>query len=234
MTALQGEVDRSRQELEQSRQRAGELESQATAAAEEASSLRSELADRDGRLATIESELTRARGDLDTATRRVGELETSLSAATTAPDQSERVASLERTIVERDAEIASLRSELAAAAPAPSPGAWQQAGPAAAGPEADLPSKDEATARVAEIARRTAGDGPVDDDDLKQVKGIGPKIEGILKSLGISSFRQVARFEPDDIAYVTAALDAFPGRIERDDWMSQASALHRDTYGEEA
>ena len=87
---------------------------------------------------------------------------------------------------------------------------------------------------MAEIARRTAGEGPVSDDDLKRVKGIGPKIEGILKGLGITSFQQIARFEQDDIAYVSAALDAFPGRIERDDWMGKAAALHREKYGENA
>ena len=76
---------------------------------------------------------------------------------------------------------------------------------------------------MAEIARRTAGDGLAVDDDLKKVHGIGPVIEKTLKGLGITSYRQVARFEPDDIAYVTAALEGFPGRIERDDWMGSAT-----------
>jgi predicted flap endonuclease-1-like 5' DNA nuclease len=33
---------------------------------------------------------------------------------------------------------------------------------------------------------------------------------------------------------VTAALDAFPGRIERDDWMSSAAEQHQSKYGEPA
>jgi predicted flap endonuclease-1-like 5' DNA nuclease len=93
------------------------------------------------------------------------------------------------------------------------------------------PSKDEAIARVAEIAARTAGDGPVVDDDLEEIHGVGPKIAGLLRGMGITSFAQVAGFEGDDIAYVAAALEAFSGRIERDDWMASAAALHAEKYG---
>ena len=87
---------------------------------------------------------------------------------------------------------------------------------------------------MSEIAARTAGGGPAADDDLKKVHGIGPKLERTLKGLGITSFRQIANFEADDITYVTAALDAFKGRIERDDWMSSAAELHAEKYGEPA
>ncbi len=96
----------------------------------------------------------------------------------------------------------------------------------------DVPSQQEGLARIAEIAARTAGEGPVADDDLKKVHGIGPKLERTLKELGITSFRQIANFEAADIAYVTAALDAFKGRIERDDWMGSAAAEHLAKYGE--
>lgn len=94
------------------------------------------------------------------------------------------------------------------------------------------PDKATATARVGEIAARTRGEGPRVDDDLKRIRGIGPKLEKLLKSLDITSFRQVASFTPEDITIVTAALDAFPGRIERDDWMSSAAEQHRRKYGE--
>ncbi|MDJ0663369.1 MAG: hypothetical protein QNJ75_02335 [Acidimicrobiia bacterium] len=99
-------------------------------------------------------------------------------------------------------------------------------------PDEGIPSRQEGLDRIAEIAARTAGDGPVADDDLKKVHGIGPKLERTLKELGISSFRQIANFETDDIVYVTAALAAFKGRIERDDWMGSAAAEHLAKYGE--
>jgi predicted flap endonuclease-1-like 5' DNA nuclease len=91
----------------------------------------------------------------------------------------------------------------------------------------------DARGRVAEIASRTAGDGDVPHDDLVRIHGVGPKIARLLGSLGITSFRQVARFTPEDVAVVNDALEIFPGRIERDDWMSSARELHREVYGTE-
>jgi predicted flap endonuclease-1-like 5' DNA nuclease len=88
-----------------------------------------------------------------------------------------------------------------------------------------------ARGRVAEIAGRTAGDGDLPNDDLVLIHGVGPKIAKLLVSMGITSFRQVARFTPDDIETVTEALEAFPGRIERDDWVGSARQLHREAYG---
>jgi predicted flap endonuclease-1-like 5' DNA nuclease len=97
------------------------------------------------------------------------------------------------------------------------------------------PPKDaaEARARIPEIARRTAGDGAVPHDDLVRIHGVGPKIALLLETLGITSYRQVARFTPTDVAIVNDALEVFPGRIERDDWMSSARELHREVYGTE-
>jgi len=85
--------------------------------------------------------------------------------------------------------------------------------------------------RVAEIARRTAGGLTPPHDDLVRIHGVGPKIAKLLNSMQITSFRQVARFSPDDVAVVNDALEVFPGRIERDDWMASARELHREVYG---
>ena len=91
----------------------------------------------------------------------------------------------------------------------------------------------EARARMPEIASRTAGPGEVAHDDLVRIHGVGPKIAILLESLGITSYRQVARFTPTDVAVVNEALEVFPGRIERDDWISSARQLHREVYGVE-
>ncbi len=90
-----------------------------------------------------------------------------------------------------------------------------------------------ARARVPEIAKRTAGDGEVPRDDLVRIHGVGPKIARLLESMGITSYRQVARFTPTEVKIVNDALEVFPGRIERDDWMSSARELHREDYGTE-
>ena len=125
---------------------------------------------------------------------------------------------------------ASLVEDVVAAEPAPDLGTTGE--PIAAASEEAEPTKEEGLARIGEIAERTAGSGPRADDDLKKVHGIGPKLERTLKGLGITSFRQIANFQSDDIAFVTAALDAFKGRIERDDWMSSAAEEHAKKYGE--
>jgi len=60
-------------------------------------------------------------------------------------------------------------------------------------------------------------------DDLKLLKGIGPQNEQRLNALGIFHFRQIAAWTPEEAAWVGSSL-AFPGRIEREDWIGQAQA----------
>ncbi|MEL6209094.1 MAG: hypothetical protein AAFR44_02735, partial [Pseudomonadota bacterium] len=67
-------------------------------------------------------------------------------------------------------------------------------------------------------------------DDLKRIKGVGPKLEQTLNELGIYHFDQIAAWGPDEIAWVDTRL-RFKGRIERDDWVVQARALTDDGGG---
>ncbi|MGR3486096.1 MAG: NADH-quinone oxidoreductase subunit NuoE [Paracoccaceae bacterium] len=64
-------------------------------------------------------------------------------------------------------------------------------------------------------------------DDLKRIKGVGPKLEGLLNEMGFWHFRQIADWGAEEIAWVDARL-RFKGRIERDDWVAQAKALCAD------
>lgn len=70
--------------------------------------------------------------------------------------------------------------------------------------------------------------GKDDKDDLKVIKGIGPGIEKKLNEQGIYSYRQISEFKPDFIKKLTQAILFFPGRIERDRWVEQASKLYLD------
>ncbi len=65
-------------------------------------------------------------------------------------------------------------------------------------------------------------DGPA--DDLKKISGVGPVLEKKLNALGITKYGQVAAFTAKDIAQVDESL-SFKGRIEREDWLSQAKTL---------
>lgn len=61
-------------------------------------------------------------------------------------------------------------------------------------------------------------------DDLKLISGVGPKLEGVLNDLGFYHFDQIAKWTAAEVAWVDERLK-FKGRIERDNWMDQASTL---------
>mmetsp|Transcript_18311 Transcript_18311/g.29254 ORF Transcript_18311/g.29254 Transcript_18311/m.29254 type:complete len:374 (+) Transcript_18311:6938-8059(+) len=62
-------------------------------------------------------------------------------------------------------------------------------------------------------------------DDLKMIKGVGPKMEDLLHDLGFYHFDQVAAWTADEVAWVDQNLKGFKGRVSRDNWVTQAKAL---------
>lgn len=91
---------------------------------------------------------------------------------------------------------------------------------------ADLPEeKDEFEEELAK-----ASEGMVLDyeDNLKLISGVGPKMEKMLKDFGVKTFYQLSNFDEKGIEALNGRINAFPGRIERDDWIGQAKKL----YGE--
>jgi predicted flap endonuclease-1-like 5' DNA nuclease len=64
-----------------------------------------------------------------------------------------------------------------------------------------------------------------DANDLKLISGIGPFIEERLHTLDIYTYEQISKFTREDEEAVTEAIEFFPGRIERDDWVGQAKKL---------
>ena len=80
--------------------------------------------------------------------------------------------------------------------------------------------------RVSEAAQpelRTEARGG-EADDLKQIKGVGPKLETALNGLGIVHYDQVADWSAAEAAWVDDRL-SFKGRIARGGWIDQAKAL---------
>lgn len=74
-------------------------------------------------------------------------------------------------------------------------------------------------------ALNSARDGVA--DDLKQIKGIGVKMEALCNSLGFFHFDQIGNWSGDEIAWVDANLEGFKGRVTRDEWVQQAKILAR-------
>lgn len=62
-------------------------------------------------------------------------------------------------------------------------------------------------------------------DDLKQIKGVGPKLEAQLNAQGIFHFWQIAGWTPEELAWVDSHVDGLKGRADREDWVSQAKRL---------
>jgi NADH-quinone oxidoreductase subunit E len=62
-------------------------------------------------------------------------------------------------------------------------------------------------------------------DDLKMIKGVGPKLETMLNGMGFYHFDQVANWGAEEVAWVDQNLEGFKGRVSRDDWVAQAVKL---------
>ncbi|PHP68304.1 hypothetical protein CSC94_06555 [Zhengella mangrovi] len=87
-------------------------------------------------------------------------------------------------------------------------------------PEAPEPKPDRKRTTASAPAAASAGTR----DDLKRIRGIGRQNEARLNAEGITSFSQVAAWSAADQQAWGERL-AFPGRIEREDWVSQAAIL---------
>jgi len=86
-------------------------------------------------------------------------------------------------------------------------------------------------AAAVQIQERFAALAESDGDDLTQIKGVGPVLAAMLAELNIKTFEQIAGFDADDVALVTAALTKFKDRITRDDWVGQAAGLAANQDG---
>jgi NADH-quinone oxidoreductase subunit E len=82
------------------------------------------------------------------------------------------------------------------------------------------------TSKKAKTRKPTGIEKPVVVDDLKKISGIGPKLEMVLNDLGVYTFAQIAAWEAAEIAWIDDYL-SFSGRIERDNWIDQASEMAR-------
>lgn len=94
----------------------------------------------------------------------------------------------------------------------------------------DSGSKKDDLARIAEkkdsIDFETLGTADEENkDDLKNIKGIGPFLEQKLNALGIYTYEQISNMTPELEDQVNEAIEFFPGRIKRDNWVKQAKDL---------
>ena len=103
-------------------------------------------------------------------------------------------------------------------APEPAPVAASASASASATPDVETA---EDAARPEALSSARAGGA----DDLKMIKGVGPKLEIMLNDLGFYHFDQIAAWSAAEVAWVNDNLAGFKGRVSRDNWVEQASKL---------
>ena len=114
------------------------------------------------------------------------------------------------------------------AEPVPMPGLDETASPDQTADEQQHPDSV-SEPEVAPVAAPPTG------DDLSKIKGLGPKLQTLLPTLGLSTYAQIAALTEADLVALDAQLGPFAGRPARDGWVEQAKYLAAgDVAGVEA
>ena len=167
---------------------------------------------------------------LEDLTRRVGELR-----VPPAPDlgpTDARLTAIEHALFPLQSRLDELASAVRALRPA-SPAPVSAAADRLETPEAAAYATAQAAADAAAppVAVRDGSrnllthPGHGEPDDLTRIKGVAKVLEHTLHQVGVFYFWQIAEWSPEDVEYVDSQLTGFHGRIESDEWVSQASEL---------
>lgn len=159
-------------------------------------------------------DVARLRADLAACTAKSSDLAAQLVSA-----QSEKAEAEARMASAMVAEAAATVSAALSHAAAPAPLAAMAA--PVAPPAAVAPVVAAAVAKPQSLTAARGGK----PDDLKLIKGIGPKLEILCNRLGFYHFDQIAAWTAAEIAWVDDNLEGFKGRVSRDNWVAQARAL---------
>lgn len=150
----------------------------------------------ESKLGGLDADLTGARTELDTCNATVATLTADLATARSEAEAAQQAsASL-------DAELAAARARIE-----------------------ELEGADDPAVNWKQGLTSLGTPGAAHKDDLKVVNGIGPKMEELLNGFGVQSWEQLAWLSPDEVQRLDDALQEFPGRIERDEWVPQANDL---------
>ena len=123
----------------------------------------------------------------------------------------------------------------------PAEAVMKQAAPVAKDPEpvakpakpavkkAAAPKKEESAVKKATPAAKAtkpkAKKTAVKADNLKEIKGVGPKLEELLHENGVKNFAQIAAWNEAEIDRFAELLGRTGGRIRSDNWVAQAKIL---------
>ncbi len=175
--------------------------------------------------ATTGADTARKAGDAEAAreaaeaarAREVTDAEAARSAAEAEAEAARQTAQAEAARKAAEAEAAQAKADAeadAALAAMPEPGAKDYDG------DGVIEGEGEGSRPEALTAARGG-----QADDLKLIKGIGPKLEQLCNELGFYHWDQIANWSADEVAWVNANLKGFKGRVSRDNWVEQAKTL---------
>lgn len=118
-----------------------------------------------------------------------------------------KIAQLQRELLETQARATMLLGELSSLRPA-------------------MLELDAARLRIAELEARVVElSVSKPPDDLRRIKGIGPKFEQALRGVGVSTYAQIAAWTSGDLADIAQKIGARVDRLEREEWVAKARAL---------
>ena len=138
------------------------------------------------------------------------------AAALLAKEEEEKAAKEAEAKAKKEAEEAENKAKAAAAATAK--------------PASKEEKKQEELKRVKERSKsidfKVLGTASASEkDDLQVIKGVGPFIEEKLNALGIYTYKQISKMNSKLETQVNEAIEFFPGRVKRDQWVAQAKIL---------
>ncbi|MBM3603715.1 MAG: hypothetical protein FJX25_02930 [Alphaproteobacteria bacterium] len=109
--------------------------------------------------------------------------------------------------------------------------AWAPVPPEAAPVAMAAPIPQDAEPRVGlALAPRVdlSVQGGAEAEDLRQIRGIGPKVEAALHKAGVTRFAQIAEWDDALIDEMAVQTGRAASRIRGDDWVGQAKVLAGD------
>lgn len=183
------------------------------------------VGERDGRVAELEGLL----GERDVRTR---ENESLLrEREQTAGERSDKIAVLEATLEQRDAALVVAEEQAASDRHRTAELELQVQQQLTSEPTVErAPGVDAFEDQLQSLAAGRSADYI---DDLQEVSGVGPVMEEMLNGQGLNTFYQLALLDHAGVEALESRIEAFPGRIVRDDWVPQAADLHLTHHGED-
>jgi predicted flap endonuclease-1-like 5' DNA nuclease len=174
-------------------------------------------------LKSFETEREQLLGRIAQRDTRVRELEGALlrtnELAARVAKSDERISELESALADarrQAARVEELQAELALA---------QSRGASVEKLQAELAAKSAIIGRLEGELAETLAWSPPRADDLKKIRGIGPKLESALNAIGVTSFAQIASWTDQDVARISTELAIAPGRIRKGGWIEAAREL---------